>query len=199
MVSAQAGWSLSHILAVGPQRAQIALELLSAAKFNPATVAETKKRFLEGYRKPISSIYSNVLQELLVQMHFIRYNVNYTYDEASRSRGALGFHRVGRPEAGQTRSTCLACNSRVIAFRLRSCWATNTLQVYALGFVSVYDQIMEALPAVEREKIFNAYLAALSEDAGRFRRDATALEQQASALPGPEALTPDASGSELQV
>jgi hypothetical protein len=73
------------------------------------------------------------------------------------------------------------------------------LQIYALGFVSVYDQILEALPSDERDKIFTAYLAALGEDAAKYRRDANKLEQQASALSGPDALTPDNSGSELQV
>jgi hypothetical protein len=55
--------------------------LAAAAKFNPATVSDTKRKFMEGYRKPIPSIYSTVIQELLVQMHFIRYNINYEYNE----------------------------------------------------------------------------------------------------------------------
>jgi hypothetical protein len=33
-------------------------------------------------------------------------------------------------------------------------------QVYALGFVSVFDQIMDAMPAQERSEVFSAYLKA---------------------------------------
>jgi hypothetical protein len=36
---------------------------------------------LEAYRRPVPAIYNVVLQELLVQQHFIRYNVNYQYNE----------------------------------------------------------------------------------------------------------------------
>jgi hypothetical protein len=74
-----------------------------------------------------------------------------------------------------------------------------TMQVYALGFVSVFDQILDALPADERDNIFNSYLKALNQDPARFRKDAEALEAEAGDLSGPEALTPDASGSKLQV
>ncbi|GFH13535.1 protein THYLAKOID FORMATION 1, chloroplastic, partial [Haematococcus lacustris] len=128
-----------------------AIVQVRAAAFKPATVAETKAKFLEAYKKPIPSIYNAVVQELLVQMHFIRYSIHYEYSE-----------------------------------------------VMALGFVSVYDQIMESLPEEERGAIFAAYVGALNEDAAKFREDASKMEQQASALPGPDALTPDASGTDLQ-
>ncbi len=38
-------------------------------------------KFLQGYNKPIAAIYNTVLQELLVQQHFIRYSKNYAYNE----------------------------------------------------------------------------------------------------------------------
>lgn len=47
----------------------------------PPTVADTKRKFLDGYRRPIPAIYNVVVQELLVQQHFIRYNVAYQYNE----------------------------------------------------------------------------------------------------------------------
>jgi hypothetical protein len=57
---------------------------LLTAKFVPPTVGETKKKFMTGYSKPIPSIYSTVVQELLVQMHFITYHINYEYNEARK-------------------------------------------------------------------------------------------------------------------
>jgi hypothetical protein len=51
------------------------------AGFSPPTVSETKKKFIENYTKPIPAIYSTVVQELLVQQHFARYNIKYQYDE----------------------------------------------------------------------------------------------------------------------
>jgi hypothetical protein len=57
----------------------------------PPTVADTKRKFIDSYRKPIPSIYNVVVQELLVQQHFIRYNVAYKYNEArGRQRGWEG-------------------------------------------------------------------------------------------------------------
>ncbi len=73
------------------------------------------------------------------------------------------------------------------------------VQIYALGFVSVFDQVLETLPEDARKGIFNAYVTALNEKPEQYRKDAQALEQLAGALSGPEALTADASGSQLQV
>ena len=52
----------------------------ATAVWDPPTVAVTKRKFLEGYSKPVSGIYDAVLQELLVQQHLIRYNKKYQYD-----------------------------------------------------------------------------------------------------------------------
>ena len=46
-------------------------------------MADTKRKFYEGFSRPIPGIYSNVIQELLVQHHIMRYNKSYSYDEAS--------------------------------------------------------------------------------------------------------------------
>lgn len=48
------------------------------------------------------------------------------------------------------------------------------LQILALGFVSVFDQIMEGLDEGERAKVWNAYVGALGEDPSKFRVSATA-------------------------
>lgn len=87
-------------------------------------VSETKLNFLEAYKRPIPSIYSTVLQELLVQQHLMRYKRTYQYDA-----------------------------------------------VFALGFVTVYDRLMEGYPSdKDREAIFQAYVNALKEDPEKYRQ-----------------------------
>lgn len=98
------------------------------------TVAETKLAFIKAYKRPIPSIYSNVLQELIVQQHLMRYKATYQYDA-----------------------------------------------VFALGFVTVYDQLMDGYPSDEdREAIFRAYINALKEDPEQYRNDAKKMEEWAS-------------------
>ncbi|KAL1325117.1 hypothetical protein HN51_035212 [Arachis hypogaea] len=54
--------------------------------------------------------------------------------------------------------------------------------VFALGFVTVYDQLMEGYPSDEdRDAIFQAYINALKEDPERYRADAQKLEEWARA------------------
>lgn len=43
-------------------------------------MSETKQKFFDAYTKPVSSMYSTVIIELLVQQHFVRYNKNYMYN-----------------------------------------------------------------------------------------------------------------------
>ncbi|EPS62074.1 hypothetical protein M569_12719, partial [Genlisea aurea] len=53
--------------------------------------------------------------------------------------------------------------------------------VFALGFVTVYDQLMEGYPSAEdRDAIFKAYIEALNEDPAQYRADAQKLEEWAS-------------------
>ncbi|CAN4104883.1 unnamed protein product [Withania somnifera] len=52
--------------------------------------------------------------------------------------------------------------------------------VFALGFVTVYDQLMEGYPSEEdRDAIFKAYIGALKEDPEQYRADARKLEEWA--------------------
>ncbi|KAL1555583.1 Protein THYLAKOID FORMATION 1, chloroplastic [Salvia divinorum] len=52
--------------------------------------------------------------------------------------------------------------------------------VFALGFVTVYDQLMEGYPSDEdREAIFKAYVEALNEDPAQYRVDAQKVEEWA--------------------
>ncbi|KAF5481187.1 hypothetical protein F2P56_001857 [Juglans regia] len=99
------------------------------------TVSETKLNFLKKYNRPIPTVYNNVLQELIVQQHLMRYKRTYQYDP-----------------------------------------------VFALGFVTVYDQLMEGYPSDEdRDAIFKAYIRALKEDPNQYRIDAQKLEDWAQA------------------
>lgn len=68
-------------------------------------------------------------------------------------------------------------------------------EVFALGFVSVYDQIAEGLPEGLRAPIFEAYIEALEEDPKKYRQDAAALEAWAQGLSGPADVAPDAAGT----
>lgn len=60
------------------------------------------------------------------------------------------------------------------------CWS----QVSALGFVSVFDQVLEGLPQSAQDEIFKSYMSALDEDGPRFRKDATEWEEWAKNLSG---------------
>ncbi|XP_057796564.1 protein THYLAKOID FORMATION1, chloroplastic-like [Salvia miltiorrhiza] len=52
--------------------------------------------------------------------------------------------------------------------------------VFALGFVTVYDRLMEGYPSDEdREAIFEAYVRALNDDPAQFRADAQKVEEWA--------------------
>ncbi|KAL8502274.1 hypothetical protein ACS0TY_021414 [Phlomoides rotata] len=52
--------------------------------------------------------------------------------------------------------------------------------VFALGFVTVYDQLMDGYPSDEdREAIFKAYIEALNEDPAQYRADAQKVEEWA--------------------
>jgi photosystem II biogenesis protein Psp29 len=124
---------------------------VQAAGFAPPTVADTKRKFVEAYRRPIPALYDGVIQELLVQQHFIRYSINYQYNE-----------------------------------------------VFALGFVSVFDQIVEGFEDQYKQRLFESYISALGEDAAKYRADAAKLESQAKELSGPSDLVPNAEGSDLQ-
>ncbi|XP_019193894.1 PREDICTED: protein THYLAKOID FORMATION1, chloroplastic [Ipomoea nil] len=102
------------------------------------TVSETKTNFLRAYKRPIPSVYSTVLQELIVQQHLMRYKKSYQYDP-----------------------------------------------VFALGFVTVYDRLMEGYPTEEdKEAIFRAYIKALNEEPEQYRADAQKLEEWARAQDG---------------
>jgi len=112
---------------------RLVVRCMSSGTDVPPPVAYTKMKFLQAYKRPIPSIYNNVLQELIVQQHLMRYKTTYKYDP-----------------------------------------------VFALGFVTVYDQLMDGYPGDEdRKLIFEAYIKALNEDPEEYRKDAQKLEEWA--------------------
>ncbi|KAH7285079.1 hypothetical protein KP509_33G011500 [Ceratopteris richardii] len=109
-------------------------QCFASAPASVPTVSDTKSAFLRRYSKPVPSVYNNVIQELLVQQHIMRYNQTYKYDA-----------------------------------------------VFALGFVTVYEQLMDGYPTeAGKEAIFQAYIEALQEDPKQYREDAKTLEDWAS-------------------
>jgi len=49
---------------------------------------------------------------------------------------------------------------------MHTCWL---VQVYALGFVSVFDQVLDGFEEDEKTKIFTSYVKALGEDPAQYR------------------------------
>lgn len=72
-------------------------------------------------------------------------------------------------------------------------------EVFALGFVSVFDQITEGLPGTGAADIFKAYMAAMQEDPEQYRSDAKKMEELASKLSDSSDLAPSSEGNEVQI
>ena len=47
---------------------------------NVRTVSDTKRSFYALHTRPISSIYRRVVEELMVEMHLLSVNVDFSYD-----------------------------------------------------------------------------------------------------------------------
>ena len=67
----------------------------------------------------------------------------------------------------------------------------------ALGITSVFDQVLEGLPAAEREAVFVAFVNALQEDPQQYRADAAKLEEWARGVNASDVI-PASDGSEGQ-
>jgi hypothetical protein len=50
--------------------------------------------------------------------------------------------------------------------------------VYALGFVSVFDQILDGFDAGDKSALFSAYVKAIGEDPAKYRVSLTAARGQ---------------------
>ncbi len=57
------------------------------------TVADAKRAFLQAFPKPIESVYRRVVDELLVELHLLRVNQNFRYDEVFALGVATVFDR----------------------------------------------------------------------------------------------------------
>lgn len=57
--------------------------------------------------------------------------------------------------------------------------------MYALGFVSVFDQVLDGYQAGDKDAMFNAYIRALNEDPAKYRvREGMGLAAAAAAASG---------------
>jgi len=70
--------------------------------------------------------------------------------------------------------------------------------VFALGFVSVFDQVLDGMPE-DTDHIFRAYIGALDEDAGKYREDADKLAGWAKELKSASELTPSEDGNDVSL
>jgi hypothetical protein len=75
--------------------------------------------------------------------------------------------------------------------------ATLAIQVFALGIVSVFDQILDEMDETEKEALFGAYVESLGESSATYRKDADNLAELAEGCSSPEDLTPSSSGSKV--
>lgn len=77
--------------------------MVVAADKAPPTVADAKQKFMQAFNKPLPSIYSTVVLELLVQQHLYRWNADYTYTPVMALGICSVFDQVlqGLPEAEQ--------------------------------------------------------------------------------------------------
>ena len=72
------------------------------------------------------------------------------------------------------------------------------MQIFALGIVSIFDQVLDEMSAEERDSIFKAYIGSLDEEPDKYRKDADKLTEMAEACSSPDDLIPDANGSEVR-
>lgn len=71
-------------------------------------------------------------------------------------------------------------------------------KVFALGFLSVYDGIMDSFPGDNQDEILSAFTGALGEDKDKMRKDVEEVTAWASGLSGVSEIAADANGSPLQ-
>ncbi len=83
-----------------PRAARAAVVAMAGAV---PTVADTKAKFMSCFKKPLPSLYSTVVLELLVQQHLFRHNESYSYTPVQALGVCSVFDQilVGLPEAEQ--------------------------------------------------------------------------------------------------
>jgi hypothetical protein len=75
--------------------------------------------------------------------------------------------------------------------------AASGMQVFALGIVSVFDQILDEMEADKRDALFKAYIKSFGEEPGEYRADADKLAELAEACSSVEDLIPAADGNKV--
>ena len=70
--------------------------------------------------------------------------------------------------------------------------------MFALGFISIFDQVLEGAQALN-EDVLTAYLQALDEDSSKYRADSEKLASWAKGLSGFEDVKPNTEGTEARL
>ena len=109
------------------------------------------------------------------------------------SQAITSASHLGKPVAVKAEGQILAI---IAAFAQLT--FTLVVQVFALGFVSVFDQVLDGMPD-DTEKIFKAYIDALDEDSNKYRQDSDRLAGQAKDLTKSSELTPDENGNDVSI
>jgi photosystem II biogenesis protein Psp29 len=92
---------LRRVAAVSAPRAARTLAVSAAA--GVPTVADTKAKFMSNFTRPLPSLYSTVVLELLVQQHLFRHNASYKYTPIQALGVCSVFDQIlqGLPEGEQ--------------------------------------------------------------------------------------------------
>jgi photosystem II biogenesis protein Psp29 len=115
-------------IAPAASSAVIPLPKLSSAKKKNSvntvpTVSDTKRSFYAHHSRPINSIYRRVIEELMVEMHLLSVNANFTYDPIYALGVVTSFDRFMtgyEPEADREsifRAVCQALNGNAEQYR----------------------------------------------------------------------------------
>ncbi len=90
---------------------------------NLSTVSDTKRKFYNSYTRPINSIFRRVVEELIVEMHLLLVNDDFTYDSIYALGVVSSFDRFManyRPEEDKApifAALCQAVDSSVEKYR----------------------------------------------------------------------------------
>ncbi|KAG6423486.1 hypothetical protein SASPL_113882 [Salvia splendens] len=119
---------------------------------------------------------------------------SYSNFDAFKLRSAVAYDACNVPTVSQTKLNFLKAYKRPIPSIYNTVLQELIVQqhltkykksfrydpVFALGFVTVYDRLMEGYPSDEdRQAIFEAYVRALNDDPAQFRADAQKVEEWA--------------------
>ncbi len=81
---------------------------------NQSTVSDTKRKFYAQHTRPVNSIYRRIVEELMVEMHLLCTNVDFTYDPIYALGVVSSFDRLMtsyRPDTDKESIFSALCNA----------------------------------------------------------------------------------------